>query len=475
MTDNVTNDTPAYRIRRIASLALPITVGQLAIIGMSVTDIIVAGRVSTDDLAAVSLGSAIFNLSIMLVIGIMLGNGPLIGQLYGAGDVSGLRRQFQSALKLAAPLGVLAALCIALGILILPLLDTSHAVRNLTLAYLLPMSGAAFLLPYMMAFRTSFESMGHARVAMVFNTLGFLLNIPLDLALVFGWWKLPALGATGCGWATLLVSIFIVVSEYLYTRLSTTLAAFHLLLRDQQIFWRDCRETLKVGLPIGGAILAEGGFFLIIPLFIAHLGATVVSGHSIAISVDWVMFMVPMGISQAISVLVAHQLGQRAATGARDIAATGIAFAAAIAVLQALVVIIFREQISAWFSPDQAVRDLAALLLVYAAAFRVFDAINVCGNGVLRGYKDTRITVILAATAYWILGFPLSYSLALTNLWGPMRGVEGFWIGMVSTLIIISILTTLRVRYTARRTIASAAAQVEELKPPAWHAGHGSL
>ena len=475
MTDNVTNDTPAYRIRRIASLALPITVGQLAIIGMSVTDIIVAGRVSTDDLAAVSLGSAIFNLSIMLVIGIMLGNGPLIGQLYGAGDVSGMRRQFQSALKLAAPLGVLAALCIALGMLILPSLDTSHAVRDLTLAYLLPMLGTAFLLPYMMAFRTSFESIGHARVAMVFNALGFLLNIPLDLALVFGWWKLPALGATGCGWATLLVSIFIVISSYLYTRLSTTLAVFHLLLRDQQIFWRDCCETLKVGLPIGGAILAEGGFFLVIPLFIAHLGATVVSGHSIAISVDWMMFMVPMGISQAIAVLVAHQIGQRAATGARDIASTGIAFAAAIALLQALVVIIFREQISAWFSPDQAVRDLAALLLVYAAAFRVFDAINVCGNGALRGYKDTRITVILAVIAYWILGFPLSYSLALTNLWGPMRGVEGFWIGMIITLIIISILTTLRVRFTARRTIASAVQQVEELKPPAWHAGHGSL
>ena len=184
-------DKPPARLYRIVNLALPITVGQLAIIGMSLTDIIVAGRVSTDDLASVSLGSAIFNLSIMLVIGIMLGNGPIIGQLYGAGNVTGLRQQFQSALKLATPLGVLAALSIGLGILILPWLDSTHHVRDLTQAYLLPMLGTAFLLPYMMAFRTSFESMGHARVAMVFNSLGFLINIPLDLALVFGWWKIP--------------------------------------------------------------------------------------------------------------------------------------------------------------------------------------------------------------------------------------------------------------------------------------------
>lgn len=479
-------DTHPSRVRRIASLALPITVGQLAIIGMSVTDIAVAGRVSTGDLAAVTLGSTIFNLAIMLVVGIMLGNGPLIGQLYGAGNTPALRLQFQSALKLATPLGILAALAITAGIFFLPFLDIETPVRSLTQGYLLPMLGSAFLLPYMMAFRTTFESMGQARVAMVFNGIGFFLNIPLDLALVFGWWKLPALGAAGCGWATLIISVFVVLGEFLYIRLSSSLAVFHLLSRDRAPRWRDCRETLEVGLPIGGAILAEGGFFLIIPLFIAHLGANVVSGHSIAISVDWLMFMIPMGISQAISVLVAHELGQQAAVRARSIAFTGIAFAAGIAVVQALLVIIFRDEIAAMFSPDQAVRDLAALLLVYAAAFRMFDAMNVCGNGALRGYKDTRITLILAVGAYWILGFPLSYSLALTDLWGPMRGVEGFWVGMVTTLMIISSLTVLRLRFTARNAIAQNKDPNErhshasnptssQAQTPAWHGGHGSL
>ncbi len=452
--EGATTDTRRDLVRRIVNLALPITVGQLAIVGMSITDIIVAGRVSTDDLAAVALGSTVFNLSIMLVVGIMLGNGPLIGQLYGAGDTKGIRRQFQGALKLAMPLGIFSACGITLGILTLPYLDTTDTVRDLTQAYLLPMSGSAFLLPYMMVFRTSFESLDHPRVAMVFNSAGFLINIPVDLAFVFGWWEIPALGGAGCGWATLLVSLFIVLGELIYTRISSTLTTFHLLSRDIKTRWRDSRETLKVGLPIGGAILAEGGFFLIIPLFVAHLGATVVSGHSIAISVDWVMFMIPMGISQAISVLVAHELGQQTETRARRMAFAGIGFAAALALLQALTVIIFRDHITAMFSPDQTVRELASLLLVYAAAFRVFDAINICGNGALRGYKDTRITLLLAAGAYWILGFPLSYSLAITNLWGPMRGVEGFWIGMVSTLIIIATLTTLRVRHTSQTFIS---------------------
>jgi len=315
------------------------------------------------------------------------------------------------------------------------------------------MIGSAFLLPYIMAFRTTFESMGQARTAMVFNLMGFLLNIPLDYALVMGDWGLPALGGAGCGWATFCVSLFIVGGETLYARRARTLHAYQLLDSRQAFDGERIKETLRIGLPIGGAILAEGGFFLLIPLLVAHLGAVTVSGHSVAISFDWMMFMVPMGISQAISILVAHELGRQRAHQAQVICTTGLKLTAAIALCQGAFVLLFREQIAALFTPDIAVQKLAASLLVYAAIFRVFDAINIGGNGALRGYKDTRITLLLAFVGYWLIGFPLSYSLALSNLWGVPLGVEGFWIGMVIALIITASLTTTRVYFTSRNAV----------------------
>jgi MATE family multidrug resistance protein len=430
-----------------------VTVGQLAIVGMGITDIVVSGNFSTDDLAGVSLGSAIFNLSIMLTVGLVLGNGPIIGQLYGAGDISSLRNQFQSCLFLCVPLGFMCACLVGVGIFALPLIETSSGVAGVTVSYLLPMVGAAFLLPFMMAYRTTFESMGYARPAMTFNLIGFLLNIPLDYALVFGKWGLPAMGGAGCGWATLLISFLIIAGETFYARAADTLGGSELFKAFSRINFNRIRETLRIGLPIGGAILAEGGFFLLIPLLVAHLGAVVVSGHSVAISFDWAMFMIPMGISQAISVLSAHELGLGNPVTARRICISGLALTTGIALVQASFVIIFRDNIAAIFSSDPEVQKLAALLLIYAAAFRVFDAINVGGNGALRGYKDTRITVILAVTGYWIIGFPLSYTLALTDFFGPQLGVEGFWIGMVVTLILTSFLTTLRVNQTTRRAI----------------------
>ena len=434
-------------------LALPITVGQLAIVGMSVTDIIIAGRLSTDDLAAVTLGSTIFNLSIMLVIGIILGNGPIIGQLFSAGNTSALRGQFQNCLRLCLPLGLLCSLFIGVGMQFLPQLDTPLPITNIATNYLLPMIGSAFLLPYIMTFRTTFESMGQARTAMVFNLGGFLINIPLDYALVMGDWGLPALGGAGCGWATFFVSLFIVIGEALYTRWASTLQAYQLLGSRQAFDGERIKETLLIGLPIGGAILAEGGFFLLIPLLVAHLGAVTVSGHSVAISFDWMMFMVPMGISQAISILVAHEMGLQRPRQAQRVCIIGLTITASIALGQAAFVLLFREQIAALFTPDIAVQELAAALLVYAAIFRVFDAINIGGNGALRGYKDTRITLVLAFIGYWLVGFPLAYSLALTDYWGPAMGVEGFWIGIVIALMLTACLTSTRVYFTARNAV----------------------
>ncbi len=440
-------------VHRLIRLAAPVTIGQLAIVGMGVTDIIIAGRHGTNDLAGISLGSAIFNLSIMFMIGIVLGNGPIVGQLQGAGNFSLLRKQFQACLWLCLPLGLVCAGFVWLGIVALPTLDASDAVANIASDYLLPMAGSALLLPFILAYRTTFESMGYAKPAMVFNLLGFLINIPLDYALVTGKAGLPALGGAGCGWATLIVSAGIVLGASLYARYASPLLSYGLYADFGWPTLERLRETLKVGVPIGGAILAEGGFFLIIPLFIAPLGAVVVSGHSIAISFDWVMFMVPMGISQAIAVLAAHELGRNNRVLARRICFAGLRLTAAIALVQASLVVIFRRHLAELFSPDPAVQDLAALLLVYAAAFRVFDAINVAGNGALRGYKDTRITMALALCGYWLVGFPLSYSLALTEWWGPPLGVEGFWVGMVIALIITSIATTLRVRKTTMRRL----------------------
>ena len=46
----------------LSKLALPVALSQLAIIGMGTTDVLLVGRASTGELAALSLGNNIWNI-----------------------------------------------------------------------------------------------------------------------------------------------------------------------------------------------------------------------------------------------------------------------------------------------------------------------------------------------------------------------------------------------------------------------------
>ncbi len=92
--------TFAQNVGDLLRLAGPLMLGQLAVVGMTVTDIYMAGQVSADTLAALQLGGSIWAMISLLVIGIMIGNSPIIGNFWGAGQPEKVRFQFQQALYL---------------------------------------------------------------------------------------------------------------------------------------------------------------------------------------------------------------------------------------------------------------------------------------------------------------------------------------------------------------------------------------
>jgi MATE family multidrug resistance protein len=75
---------------------------------------------------------------------------------------------------------------------------------------------------------------------------------------------------------------------------------------------------------------------------------------------------------------------------------------------------------------DLRVLGLAGLYLKVAAAFQVFDALQVVGAMTLRGLKDARWPMFLAGGAYWLVGAPTCLALGLGL---HMQGL-GVWIGL---------------------------------------------
>jgi MATE family multidrug resistance protein len=162
-------------------LALPLVAGQFAIIGMGVTDVVVAGHAGTNDLAGVTIGFYAWDLSMLLVFGTMLANSALIGHAYGAGNVAAIRRQFQQAVWLALPLAVLSALAIFGAMHAVRLLDAEPQVTTVAAGYLLPTIGTALLLPFAVCFRTTNEGLGLTRPVMWLSLGAFLDQHPARL------------------------------------------------------------------------------------------------------------------------------------------------------------------------------------------------------------------------------------------------------------------------------------------------------
>ncbi|EOZ7257789.1 multidrug efflux MATE transporter MdtK, partial [Salmonella enterica subsp. enterica serovar Cerro] len=113
-----------------------------------------------------------------------------------------------------------------------------------------------------------------------------------------------------------------------------------------------------------------------------------------------------------------------------------------------------RKHIALLYNDNPEVVALAAQLMLLAAVYQISDSIQVIGSGILRGYKDTRSIFFITFTAYWVLGLPSGYILALTDLVVDRMGPAGFWMGFIISLTSAAVLMMLRMRYLQRQPSA---------------------
>ena len=367
--------------RVLLRLAGPLILGQVAVVGMTVTDIYMAGQVNADTLAALQLGGSMWSMINLIIIGIMIANSPIIGNHWGAQQIDKVRAQFQQILWLALPIGLLAVGAVFFGIQMLSHLDISENVYQIAKGYLSPFLITGFMFPAFFAFRTTFEGMGDTRPVLVFNSAAFLLNAFLDYGLVFGKFGFPQMGGVGAAWATVIVMAFLLSCMATYGQRSKTTKGLKLYHDFSGPNIKQLKETLRLGIPISLNIAAEFSFFAIIPFMIAHLGAAVVGAHAIAINIDSLAFMVPLGIAQALTIKVSHAIGRGNPLEARVFCLAGFKLVLILGLTMSTLKILFRHDIAAIFTTDPEIQILAANLFFFAAALGAVDCLQMSCSG----------------------------------------------------------------------------------------------
>jgi MATE family multidrug resistance protein len=459
VTENTLAATPArttpvrVELKGLLSLALPIMVAQLATTAMGFVDAVMAGRVSPRDLASVALGNSIWIPVYLLMSGVLLATTPKVAQRYGAGQFDEIGPLVRQALWLALCAGLVGSGLLLSAEPILHWMKVDPQLIEPSMGYL---HGIAFGLPGMAFYyvlRCYSDGMGRTRPSMVIGLSGLLLNIPLNYALIYGHFGAPALGGVGCGWASGIVMWFMALSMAGWTFWAPFYARTRVLVRFDRPKWAIIKRLIGIGLPIGIAVFAESSIFAVIALLIGSLGSSVVAGHQIALNISSLLFMIPYSLGMAVTVRVGQALGAGNPWQARFAAKVGLGAALVFAAFSATLILCLREPVASIYTPDKAVIQIASMLIVYAALYQFSDAIQVICAGALRGYQDTRVTMILTLFAYWGIGLPVGYVLGLTDWLGPASGPSGLWEGLIAGLSCAALMLSIRLTRSARKRI----------------------
>ncbi|WP_313108930.1 MATE family efflux transporter [Stutzerimonas nitrititolerans] len=445
-------------LRTLFALAFPMMIAQLANTAMGFVDTLMAGRVSSHDLAAVALGNSIWVPVFLLTTGVILATTPNVAKRFGAGEHEQIGPLVRQALWMGVGVGCLAAVLMWNAEPVLHLLKVEQALIEPSMAYLRAVACGFPAMALYQVLRCYSDGLGHTRPSMVIGILGLLLNIPLNYIFIYGKLGVPAMGGVGCGWATGLVMLFMALAMLFWVRRAECYRASRLFERFDGPAWPELSRLLAVGVPIGVAVFAEASIFSVIALLIGALGATVVAGHQIALNFTSLIFMIPLSLGMAITVRIGQALGRNAPRDARFVAGLGVATGLLYACFSAGTMLLFSEQIARIYTTDPAVIRVAAALFFYAALFQFSDVVQVTAAGALRGYQDTRMTMVFTLFAYWGIGLPLGYLLGLTDMLGEASGPVGLWQGLIAGLSCAAALLSIRLARSARKEIRRARA-----------------
>ncbi len=426
------NELPA-----MFALAWPVALAELGWMAMGLVDTILVGRIGAEAIGAVSIGSHVYFTVGLFGIGMLLGLDYLVAHAFGAGRLEDARRALVHGAYLSVALAALLTPVLLIIDAHLTWFGIQPAVAEATHPYLRAVTWSLLPLLLYATLRRYAQALGHVRIIMVTLVSANVINAAVAWVLIFGSFGLPALGAEGAGWATCAsrVYMFVVILAYVLRCEARAGRGWRLPLRFEIARFI---EVVRLGTPAAFHLLLESGVFTAATLLAGRLTTDALAAHQIALSAASFTFMIPLGISSAAAVRVGHALGRRHPAAAARAGWTALALGVAAMSISATVFLTAPRAILAIFTDVPAVLASGVTLLSVAAAFQLFDGIQVVATGALRGLGDTRTAFLANLGGHWLFGLPIGAALCFSAGWG----VVGLWIGLCIGLVAVAIALT---------------------------------
>lgn len=440
--------TNSEKIKLLLTILGPILITQLCMLLMNFFDTVMSGRVGTVDLAGVAIGSSLWVPIFTGVNGVLLAITPIVSHLLGQNKGQDIAKKVQQAFYIALLLSIIV---IIIGVFFLyPILQTMNletSVRKIAYYYLVAIAGGVIPLFIFNTVRAFIDSLGQTRVSMFIIILSLPINLILNYIFIFGKLGFPAFGGTGAGIATALTYWVIAIFAVIILIKIHPFSTYKVFSNWHWIDIKSWAEQLKIGIPIGFSIFFETSIFSAVTILLSVFTTNTIAAHQAAMNFYSLLYMIPLSVGMALTIVISFEVGAERYEDAKQYGKIGLIIGSFIAIFIGIILYLFNGTVAKLYNTDPNVILLTKQFLSYAILLNIADAFGAPLQGILRGYKDVLVTLLMALISFWFIGLPTGYIMATYTSFGPF----GYWIGLILGLSVGTITLYFRYKFIQNR------------------------
>ncbi|MGN0482147.1 MAG: MATE family efflux transporter [Lachnospiraceae bacterium] len=388
--------------KEVWSLMLPLALQNLINVGISSIDVIMLGKVGENVLSGASLGSQINFIMSLVLFGIMSGASVLTAQYWGKQNMEAIKKIFGIAMKVSAAVGILFfAVTMCIPGTLMQIFTNDPTVIAYGVQYLRIVCVSYLVVPVTMTYLNMIRNMEQVIIATVVYLTSMVVNIIVNLFLIFGFACFPKMGIRGAAIGTLTARLVELLIVFVYDRTKNHTMPFHLsyLRMKDALMWKDFKHY---SLPVMANELFWGAGVSTISAVLGHLGSPVVAANSVAQVVRQLAMVIAFGASGAAAIMIGKVIGEGKHHLAEVYAKEFVKISILTGILGGIVVLLTRPIVMSQLDLTETARGYLGFMMYIMSYFVVGQSLNTTiVVGICRGGGDTRFGLILDMTFLW--------------------------------------------------------------------------
>ncbi|MEA5050921.1 MAG: MATE family efflux transporter [Oscillospiraceae bacterium] len=449
--------------RRAWSLAFPLVIQQLLMVGVNALNTLMMGRFGETEMAAVSQASQLYYIFTIIAYGLVSPVGVLVAQYWGKRDGETTKTLLGICFRIAVIFGAGCTLIVALfPSAVMRIMTSDAAVLAIGRKYLL--ITAATMIPFCISDEIYSYVRAVGRVRLVFwgNLVCYSVNILLNYLFIFGRAGMPALGALGPAVGTLVSRVieFLFLLLCLFSKSSEPALHLRDLARFDGALFRDYVAVAK---PILGHELIWSFGTSASQIVMGQISTGAVAAYNIVYTLNQMMSGVLTGYSGASQILVGNAIGAGDIEGTKRQARSLMLVATGLGLGGMLLVLLLGNPFIGLFSITEETRAYARQLLPIMAAVTFFNAWEIIGLvGILRAGGDAKTGFWTDIVTMWMIAIPLGLLAAFRWKLSPVLVILLIKADMPMKSI-VGLVRVLRMHWINDLTRSGAHARTEEI------------